>query len=303
MNITSISLFSGIGAFEYAATQFVFGQDYRTIQFVEIEPTAQQVLRSHFPNVPIHSDIRTYHPSRMRSPSVIIGGFPCTNTSTAGKREGLAGTESGLWWEMLRVVTEAQPDFVIVENPEGLIHRGLREVLASLRMAGYQTETQMFSASEFGAPHRRLRLFILAHANRLSLQQRQGWRSWADEVGTHTAIAKQTFADSIHSNSQGFRISKPTQFSNPQSESGLSPSSKSTSETESGGVSLADGFPHWVAGLHLSGWWRSSPPPIDVGVEPRTPGRRDAIKLYGKSICIPQAIAVLYRLQQLISLL
>ncbi|MCT7971196.1 hypothetical protein [Laspinema olomoucense] len=58
-----------------------------------------------------------------------------------------------------------------------------------------------------------------------------------------------------------------------------------------------------MAELHLSGWWSNNAPPTDVGVEPRTPGRRDAIKLYGKSICIPQAIAVLLRLQSLLHLI
>jgi DNA (cytosine-5)-methyltransferase 1 len=319
--INSISLFSGIGAIEYAATEFVFGPNYRTIQFVEIEPTAQKILQSQFPGIPIHGDIRTYHPPIMRSPnggggelnsesgggiksaSVIVGGFPCTNTSSAGKREGLAGEESGLWWSMYRIILEASPDFVIIENPEGVIHRGLRTILGALRMAGYQTEVEMFSAQEFGAPHRRLRLFILAHADRLILKQRQGWSCWSEQVGTDSALAKQTFADSIHSHSQRFRIPFPTTISNSQSKSGLGSTSESISETESGGLPLADGFPDWVAGLHLSGWWATNPPPTDVGVEPRTPGRRDAIKLYGKSICIPQAIAVLLRLQSLLQLL
>ncbi|MCT7992484.1 DNA cytosine methyltransferase [Laspinema olomoucense] len=292
--IKAISLFSGIGAFEYAATQFVFGDDWNTIQFVEIEPTAQKVLQSQFPGIPIHGDIRTYHPPIMRSPSsgggesggesgeesggesvqdyasVIIGGFPCTNTSCAGSREGLAGDESGLWYSMLRVIREAQPDFVIIENPEGLVHRGLREVLAGLRMAGYQTEVEMFSAQEFGAPHRRLRLFILAYADRLAIQQRKGWTGWDEQIGSDIEKTREIGAL-------------------PQTESTVLPMD-------------ARIFPY-LAGLSYSGWWKHNSPPVNIGLPLRTPGRRAAINLVGQSIAIPQAVCVLLRLKFLCSLL
>ncbi|MCT7971194.1 DNA cytosine methyltransferase [Laspinema olomoucense] len=278
--INSISLFSGIGAIEYAATEFVFGPNWNTIQFVEIEPTAQKVLSYQFPGIPIHGDIRTYHPPIMRSPSngggesgntsVIIGGFPCTNTSCAGTREGLAGEESGLWWEMYRIILEAEPDFVIIENPEGVIHRGLRTILGALRMAGYQTEVEIVSAQEFGAPHRRLRLFILAYANRLSLQQRKGWRSWSEQVGSDIEKTREIGAL-------------------PQTESTVLPMD-------------ARIFPY-LAGLSYSGWWKHNSPPVNIGLPLRTPGRRAAINLVGQSIAIPQAVCVLLRLKFLCSLL
>ena len=112
----AISLFSGIGGFELAA-KLVFGDRCQTFQFVEINPYAQKVLQSHFPNIPIWADINTYHPPKLRQigfPTIVIGGFPCTNTSNAGKKEGLAGSESRLWWEMYRVILECQPDFVVI---------------------------------------------------------------------------------------------------------------------------------------------------------------------------------------------
>ncbi|MBO1063325.1 MULTISPECIES: DNA cytosine methyltransferase [Nostocales] len=81
----AISLFSGIGAFELAA-KWVFGEQYQTLQFVEINPIAQKVLQSHFLNVPIWNDILTYHPptpKKLGFPLIVVGGFPCTNTSNA----------------------------------------------------------------------------------------------------------------------------------------------------------------------------------------------------------------------------
>ncbi|MEG4970543.1 DNA cytosine methyltransferase [Microcoleus sp. B6-A1] len=268
----AISLFSGIGGFELAA-QLVFGERYQTFQFVEINPYAQKVLQSHFPNIPIWSDIKTYHPPKLRQlgfPTMVIGGFPCTNTSNAGKKEGLAGSESGLWWEMYRVIVEAQPDFVIIENPKGVIHRGLRTILGALQMAGFDTEIEIVSASECGAVHERQRVFIVAYLHNLSLQQRKGWQGWSEQIGRSIEIAR---------------------------------SFTSYPETESRTVSVDASVSPYLAGLHYENWWRMNPSPVSPGVEPRTPGRAQAITLTGLSICIPQATVPLMRLQFLAHLL
>ncbi|MEG4518879.1 DNA cytosine methyltransferase [Microcoleus sp. AT9b-C5] len=268
----AISLFSGIGGFELAA-QLVFGDGYQTFQFVEINPYAQKVLQSHFPNIPIWSDIKTYHPPKLRQlgfPTMVIGGFPCTNTSNAGKKEGLAGAESGLWWEMYRVIVEAQPDFVIIENPKGVIHRGLRTILGALQMAGFDTEIEIVSASECGAVHERQRVFIVAYPNDFALQQREGWQGWSKCLGKQIEIAR---------------------------------SFTHYPETQPRAVSLDARFPPYLAGVHYENWWRFNPPPTNPGVEPRTPGRAEAVSLVGRSIVPIQAAVPLMRLQFLASLL
>lgn len=268
----AISLFSGIGGFELAA-QLVFGDRYQTFQFVEINPYAQKVLQSHFPNIPIWSDINTYHPPQLRPlgfPTIVIGGFPCTNTSNAGKKEGLAGKESGLWWEMYRVILEAQPDFVIIENPKGVIHRGLRTILGALQMAGFDTEVEVVSASECGAVHERQRVFVIAYLHDFALQQREGWTRWSNSIGAQIEIAR---------------------------------SFTGYPETEPSSLSVDARNPAYLAGLHYENWWRMNPPPGSPGVEPRTPGRAQAITLTGLSICIPQATVPLMRLQFLAHLL
>lgn len=180
----AISLFTGAGGFEIAFNQ-VFGSKGKVIQSVEIDPDAVAVLRSHFPDTPIHPDIRTYNPdvNWNYAYGIVFGGFPCTNTSCAGDRVGLTGRESSLWFEMLRVICIARPRFVVVENPTGLIHRGLRAVLGGLRVAGYAwDDPQIVSAEEVGAPHERQRLFIIAYPECLFTQNEPPL--WSDQVRT-----------------------------------------------------------------------------------------------------------------------
>jgi DNA (cytosine-5)-methyltransferase 1 len=180
----AISLFSGIGGFEIAFNQ-VFGSQAQVIQSVEIDPDAQFVLRSHFPNTPIHSDICTYNPdvNWNFTAGIIFGGSPCDNTSCAGDRTGLRGAKSSLWFEMLRVIAIAKPRFVLIENPEGLRHRGLGEVIGGLAKVGYVGEWQCISAAHLGAPHQRERLFIIAYPQFLLTHRKQP-PCWADQVRT-----------------------------------------------------------------------------------------------------------------------
>ncbi|MBE9170857.1 DNA cytosine methyltransferase [Pleurocapsales cyanobacterium LEGE 06147] len=157
--LSHLDLFSGIGGFSLAAKQL---GGIRTTQFVEINPNAQLILRHHFPQIPIHSDIRDYHP-RSGQFDIITMGFPCTGTSNAGKRTGLSHPESALWREGIRCILEAQSKFCIIEQPEGFIERGLRTILATLYMAGYSFEVETVSAQELGAGHQRFRLFIISY--------------------------------------------------------------------------------------------------------------------------------------------
>ncbi|MEG4201733.1 DNA cytosine methyltransferase [Microcoleus sp. Pol12A5] len=188
----TLSLFSGIGGFELAAAAL---NCFTVEQLVEIDEDAQYVLRQHYPHIPIHSDIRTFSAAPGQY-DCIWGGFPCTGTSNAGKRGGLAHPESSLWWEMLRIILEARPSFVVVENPEGLLVRGGREVVASLRMAGYcVTDPLLLSAKEVGAGHQRNRVFIVAFFQDFAQQQyeHQFQTCWADEVRTIAQEARHHF--------------------------------------------------------------------------------------------------------------
>lgn len=153
-----LDLFSGIGGFAIAA----LWAEFETTQFVEIDKNAQKVLSYHFPYVPIHGDIKTFHGNRYQF-DIITAGIPCTGTSNAGLKTGLNHHESALFRDTLRIIENVRPRFTVIENPPGLIDRGLRAILGGLRLAGYSSELIVISASRLGAGHRRQRLFIVSY--------------------------------------------------------------------------------------------------------------------------------------------
>jgi DNA (cytosine-5)-methyltransferase 1 len=123
-----IDTFSGIGGFSLAA-RWLGGIE--TVQFVEREPYCQRILAKHWPTVPIHDDICTFNPEP-HSADIVCGGFPCQDISQAGKGAGLAGSRSGLFYELLRVVRLVGPRFVVLENVAAITYRGMDDVLGAL---------------------------------------------------------------------------------------------------------------------------------------------------------------------------
>ena len=131
-----LDLFSGIGGFSLGLER----AGMQTVAFCEIDKVAQQVLRKHWPNVPIFDDVKTLKGDQLGTIDVICGGFPCQDLSFAGKGAGLTGARSGLWWEFHRLIKEIQPSWVIIENVAALRSRGLDKVLGSLAEIGYDAE-------------------------------------------------------------------------------------------------------------------------------------------------------------------
>ena len=129
--LTHCELFGGIGGFSCAIKQW-FPEEYRTTGYCDIDEWAIEVYKSHFPDVPIHRDIRYFRPERGEYDLLTIT-FPCTGTSVAGKREGLEHPDSALWREGLRILYQVQPKYAIWEQPMGIIDRGLRELLGGIR--------------------------------------------------------------------------------------------------------------------------------------------------------------------------
>jgi DNA (cytosine-5)-methyltransferase 1 len=154
---THLDLFSGIGGFALAAGW----AGYNTIGFCEIEDYPRRVLSSRFSGVPIHGDIRELDGSVYRGVSLITGGYPCQPFSAAGKRGG-ASDDRHLWPQMLRVIKQARPVFVVAENVAGHITLGLDEVLADLESEGYTGRAIVVPACAVNAPHRRDRVWIIA---------------------------------------------------------------------------------------------------------------------------------------------
>jgi len=158
-----LDTFSGIGGFSYAAEKLVGG--FETTQFVENDPYCQKVLKKHWPNVPIHDDIRTFTAEPFQFDAV-CGGFPCQDISTAGRGKGITKeTRSGLFYELIRIVRMVRPKYVILENVAAILNNGLDIVLGELSEAGYDAEWAVISASSLGACHQRSRWFCVAYPN------------------------------------------------------------------------------------------------------------------------------------------
>jgi DNA (cytosine-5)-methyltransferase 1 len=195
--VNVLDLFSGIGGFSLGLER----AGMRTVAFCEIEPYCRAVLKKHWPNVPCYDDVRTLTAERLHadgiSVDIICGGFPCQDISAAGPREGIDGARSGLWAEYARLIRELRPRFVIVENVDDLIHRGLGRVLGDLAEIGYDAEWHCIPAAAVGADHWRDRIWIVSypdsagcepvHVERREQRQAQVGADAADPDGARLA--------------------------------------------------------------------------------------------------------------------
>ena len=159
-----LDLFSGIGGFSLGLER----AGMETVAFCEFDEHAQKVLRKHWPDVPIYSDIRELDAKQFRGTvSVVTGGFPCQDLSTAGKQVGFSGERSSLYGEMLRVISECMPRYAIFENVTGLLTgdsgRWFAQFLYDLAQIGFDAEWHCVSASDIGAQHHRDRVWVIAY--------------------------------------------------------------------------------------------------------------------------------------------
>jgi len=151
-----LSLFSGIGGLDLAAEW----AGIETVMFCERDNACRSVLQKHWPNVPIVEDVKDV---RGFAVDIICGGYPCQPFSQAGQKAGI-DDDRHLWPEMYRIIRESQPAWVVAENVANHVTIGLDAVIDDMGRIGYACEAYLFPACAVSAPHKRERVFIVAHS-------------------------------------------------------------------------------------------------------------------------------------------
>lgn len=196
------SLFSGIGGFDLAAQWM----GWENVFQVEWDKYCQRVLEKNFPNVKRYGDIKEFDGTKYRGlVDIISGGFPCQPFSHAGKRKGQTD-DRYLWPEMLRVIGEIKPSYIVGENVNGLVSMAngetLGRILSDMEGEGYQTEQFIIPACGVGMWHRRDRIWIIAYyeSKRAGRIQNQ-----SKEEGTQNSIELSGKLCRVLSNTNGIR--------------------------------------------------------------------------------------------------
>ena len=167
-NLTAVSLFAGVGGFDLALTR----AGVKVVAAVEIDKKCRDVLSLQFPETKLFEDVKGVTGEQLRAAGfvpergIITAGFPCQDLSVAGLRKGLAGSRSGLFWEIIRIIDETHAEQVVLENVAGLLSsqsgQDMGIVITALVERGYGVCWRVLDSQNFGVPQRRRRVFIVA---------------------------------------------------------------------------------------------------------------------------------------------
>lgn len=311
--LTHLSLFTGIGGIDIAAE----AAGFQTVGQVEWADFPSAVLEKHWPDVPRWRDVREltkegfYERTGRKSVDLITGGFPCQPFSSAGKRRGFAD-DRYLWPEMLRVIHELRPAWVLGENVAGFIGMGLDQTLSDLEREGYAAKTFVLPACGVGAWHERTRTFIVGvnvsntpcerHGKRCEVFERLsfGERSVPKNKSERNKMVSAVICGSVlpdadgigrvslhaqteeHSERQGKR--EPDFTDDP---SGKADGTRCSSQSGLGGV--AYGVPPKMDGSII---WKSEPKDIPR-LTTKTKNRAARLKTLGNAVVPQQAYPIL----------
>jgi len=262
----ALDLFSGIGGFSLGLER----AGIETIAFCEIEDYPVSILNKHWPNVPVYRDIRKLDGTQFRNKiEVVCGGFPCQPFSVAGQQKGKKD-DRHLWPEMLRIIKESKPTWVIGENVAGFIKMALDDVCLDLENEGFTTIPFNLPACSVGGIHRRERIFFVAYSEyngllttkiRASKQEtvQRSSKGSNETIESKRVCITENVADTIGKGLEGFTRNEQDQGEGSQETRSTSTSNFSRDwqsirfPTEPPIRSGDDGFPDHVARLKALG--------------------------------------------------
>lgn len=163
----ALELFAGIGGIAFAEQM----AGIEVVGLSEIEDYPVRILKKNFPDIPILKDVRKINKKTLKEVDIdpdtidiVSGGFPCQPFSIAGKRRG-TDDDRDLWPEMFRIVKDIRPHWIVGENVANFANMELDRTLSDLESEGYETRAFVIPAAAVGAPHQRMRTFIVANAD------------------------------------------------------------------------------------------------------------------------------------------
>ena len=314
-SLTHLSLFSGIGGIDIAAE----AAGFETVCQCEWADFPTSILQKRWPAVPRFRDITTltkeefFEKTGRKTVTLISGGFPCQPFSSAGRQKGFADTRY-LWPEMVRVISEIKPHWVLGENVAGFINMGLDKTIFDLERAGYTVQAFVYPACGVGAWHERTRTFIVgadvSHAPCLGRPNCKGSNEYEcvplgqrnisqDKSERHKMESSSVGGgvlfdtDSVGRNEVNIQAGGDAQkqgqgeFGGTDNTAGKSALEHCGTQSRLGG--MADGIPDWLDGHKL---WRREPESIPRITED-TDGRALRLKTLGNAVCPPQVFPIL----------
>tara|TARA_A100000172_G_C3040736_1_gene110347 strand:- start:936 stop:1859 length:924 start_codon:yes stop_codon:yes gene_type:complete len=288
VGVRLLDLFSGIGGFSLAAS-WVWGDELDIVGFCEIDKYCHKVLNKNFPGVPIYKDITTLDGNQFKNIDIITGGFPCQDISIAGRGKSLINeetgetTRSGLWFEMLRVISEVRPRYALIENVPMLTVRGGVRVIADLTEIGYDASWTIVSAADVGAWHNRKRIWIVAHSQEISDSERKSSYNFTDSR-SNTKIIKSQRQKQRTRSIDGISCKENVSDSNKKRSQRM--------EQEPQKIRRSDKQTGFQSRARSGSWWHTEP---ELGrVANGIPNRVDRLKGLGNAI-VPQCAYEIFK--------